>query len=84
MGSCEWVIMGLESQALSAWATKHFVTVFSEYGISLFNDSYYTPIFLAFSLGRGVVAGASALGIGALCFYGLGLSNEPGAMERSL
>lgn len=38
----------------------------------------------AFSLGRGLVAGASALGIGALCFYGLGLSNEAGTMERSV
>ena len=41
-------------------------------------------IFSAFTLGRGLVAGASALGIGALCFYGLGLSNEPGTMERSV
>ena len=31
MGSCEWVIMGLESQAVSARATKHFVTIFSKY-----------------------------------------------------
>lgn len=38
----------------------------------------------AFTWGRGLVAGASALGIGALCFYGLGLSNEPGTIERSM
>lgn len=40
-------------------------------------------MFLAFSLGRGALAGGSLLGIGALCFYGLGLSNEAGALERS-
>lgn len=38
----------------------------------------------AFSIGKGVVAGASALGLGALCFYGLGFSAEPGAIERSM
>ena len=40
--------------------------------------------FSAFQMGRGFVAGASALGIGALCFYGLGLSNEAGAIDRSM
>ena len=33
VGSCELVIMGLESQAVSACATKQFVTIFSEYVI---------------------------------------------------
>ncbi|KAF4526003.1 hypothetical protein B566_EDAN000795 [Ephemera danica] len=37
----------------------------------------------AFNLGRMAVAGGSVLGIGALCYYGLGLSNEPGAIERA-
>ncbi|GAB1598718.1 growth hormone-inducible transmembrane protein-like [Argonauta hians] len=36
----------------------------------------------SFNLGRGLVAGASVVGLGALCFYGLGLSNEAGAIER--
>ena len=38
----------------------------------------------AFQLGRGLVAGASVIGIGALCYYGLGLSNEVGAIDRSV
>ncbi|KAK7112216.1 growth hormone-inducible transmembrane protein-like [Littorina saxatilis] len=38
----------------------------------------------AFNLGKGLVAGASLVGIGALCFYGLGLSNEVGAIDRSV
>lgn len=38
----------------------------------------------AFSLGKGAVAGASILGIGALCYYGLGLASEPGALEKSM
>jgi len=38
----------------------------------------------AFGVGQGVVAGASVFGIGALCYYGLGLSSEPGTLERSM
>ncbi|XP_070543939.1 growth hormone-inducible transmembrane protein-like [Ptychodera flava] len=37
----------------------------------------------AIVMGRGIVAGASAIGIGALCYYGLGMSNEVGALEKS-
>lgn len=37
----------------------------------------------AFTAGRGLVAAASGVGIAALCFYGLGLSNEVGTLERS-
>jgi hypothetical protein len=39
---------------------------------------------IAFSVGKGVVLGASGLGLGALCFYGLGLSSVPGAIDRSV
>lgn len=38
----------------------------------------------AFSVGKGVALGASALGLGALAFYGLGFSSEPGAIDRSM
>nr|UQI50307.1 growth hormone-inducible transmembrane protein [Chiton albolineatus] len=38
----------------------------------------------AFNLGRGVVAGASLVGVGALCFYGLGMSSEVGAIDKSV
>lgn len=34
-------------------------------------------------VGRSILAGAAAAGIGALCYYGLGLSNEVGAFERA-
>ena len=37
-----------------------------------------------FSIGRGVLAGASALGLGALCFYGAGFSNTVGIADRSM
>jgi len=37
----------------------------------------------AFSVGRGALAGGAALGVGALCYYGLGLSSEAGALEKS-
>lgn len=38
----------------------------------------------AFNVGQGFVAGGAALGIGALCFYGAGLSSEQGALDKSV
>lgn len=40
-------------------------------------------LFLAYGIGKGAVAGASVLGVGTLCFYGLGLSSKTGAIEQS-
>ncbi|QQP55130.1 Growth hormone-inducible transmembrane protein [Caligus rogercresseyi] len=37
-----------------------------------------------FAIGQGAVAGASVIGLGALAFYGLGLSNTPGTLEKSV
>jgi len=37
----------------------------------------------AFTAGKGLVAGASVVGLGALCYYGLGLSNDVGAIDRA-
>ena len=39
--------------------------------------------FSAFTVGKGLVAGSSVLGLGALCYYGLGMSNEVGAIDRA-
>nr|CAI5821636.1 unnamed protein product [Callosobruchus analis]CAI5832131.1 unnamed protein product [Callosobruchus analis] len=36
----------------------------------------------AFNIGKGALAGGSVLGIGALCYYGLGLGHDVGAMEK--
>merc|ERR1719278_2571756 len=38
----------------------------------------------AMSMGQGALAGASALGLGALAFYGLGLSNEVGTIDKAV
>ena len=38
----------------------------------------------AISLGQGALAGGAALGLGALVFYGLGLSNEVGAVDKAV
>jgi len=38
----------------------------------------------AFNVGQGALAGASVLGLGALAFYGLGLSNQTGAADRAM
>jgi len=37
----------------------------------------------AFTAGKGALAGASLVGLGALCYYGLGLSNDVGAIDRA-
>lgn len=38
----------------------------------------------AFGVGRGAVAGGAVVGLGALCYYGLGLSNQPGVIDQSV
>lgn len=35
----------------------------------------------AFNIGKGAVAGAAVMGLGALCYYGLGLSSSVGAID---
>lgn len=37
-----------------------------------------------FSIGKAVLAGSSLLGVGALCYYGMGLSNEVGAVDKAV
>ena len=39
--------------------------------------------FLGENFGRAILAGASVVGIGSLCYYGLGLSNEAGAIDKA-
>lgn len=36
------------------------------------------------NMGRMVLAGGAAVGLGALCYYGLGMSNEMGAIEKAV
>lgn len=38
----------------------------------------------AFNVGQGALAGASVMGLGALAYYGLGLSNTEGAADRAM
>ena len=40
MGSHEWAVLGLESRAVSARVTKHFVTFFSK----TCNNAHYTMV----------------------------------------
>ncbi|XP_076298882.1 growth hormone-inducible transmembrane protein [Lasioglossum baleicum] len=37
----------------------------------------------AFNIGKGAVAGGTVLGLGALCYYGLGLSSSSGAIDQA-
>ncbi|XP_034050083.1 growth hormone-inducible transmembrane protein [Thalassophryne amazonica] len=36
------------------------------------------------NIGRIILAGGAAVGLGALCYYGLGMSNEIGAIEKAI
>ncbi|XP_056626739.1 growth hormone-inducible transmembrane protein [Triplophysa dalaica] len=36
------------------------------------------------NMGRIILAGGAAVGLGALCYYGLGMSNEMGAIEKAV
>ena len=40
--------------------------------------------FTAETAGRAALGGAALFGVGALCYYGLGLSNEVGAIDRAM
>ena len=35
------------------------------------------------NMGRAILGGSALFGVGSLCFYGLGLSNEAGAIDRA-
>lgn len=38
--------------------------------------AFMIVVFSAFAIGKGALMGGSALGLGALCFYGLGMSTD--------
>ena len=38
----------------------------------------------AINMGQGALAGAAVLGLGALAYYGAGMSGEMGAVEKSV
>lgn len=41
-------------------------------------------VIIAFALGKGALAGGSALALGALCFYGIGLGKDANIAHHSL
>ena len=41
-------------------------------------------LFVVDGMGRMILAGGAAVGLGALCYYGLGMSNEIGAIEKAV
>lgn len=41
-------------------------------------------LYIADRLGKFIVAGGAAVGLGALCYYGMGMSSEIGAIERAV
>ena len=65
-------------------SASHLELILIRYRLLFYDFHMYLSHFsLAFSMGRGLLAGASAVGLGALCYYGLGLSNQAGAIDRA-
>lgn len=88
-GSCliRHVAVSLEElQDLALWRKLLWLQLEKEVLVNdyiIFRLLYYIWV-IAFSLGKGLVLGASGLGLGALCFYGLGFSSQPGAIDRAV
>jgi len=70
-------IQGMAKEARSAFRTTPRRRTLKEIAMAPAGDS-------AFSIGKGVLAGGSAFGLGALCYYGLGMSKEEGAIDRAM
>ena len=51
--------------------------------VSLFRHRDSSKVLISDPL-QGAVAGGAALGLGALAFYGLGMSSEAGAVDRAV
>ena len=45
---------------------------------------FFYVSYIAETAGRAVLGGAALVGVGTLCYYGLGLSNEVGAIDRAM
>lgn len=39
--------------------------------------------FAAFNVGKAAIAGGAVIGLGGLCYYGLGLSSQTGTIDRA-
>ena len=62
-------------------APKHMGTYLGHYSnCAVLYSMHYT---IGDQLGRVVLGGGCLFGIGSLCYYGLGLSGEAGAIDRA-
>lgn len=50
---------------------------------SIKESVWFLYLYTADRLGRFIVAGGAAVGLGALCYYGMGMSSELGAIEKA-
>lgn len=57
--------------------------IFQSCAIEILSKEFFFSI-LVDSMGRIILAGGAAVGLGALCYYGLGMSNEIGAIEKAV
>ena len=63
--------------------TSRQQSIFKFFHLNIQITSLKTTAHLADATGRVILGGASLAGIAALCYYGLGLSNEIGAVDRA-
>lgn len=43
----------------------------------------YIFLSTAFNIGKGAIAGGAVIGLGCLCYYGLGLSSQTGVIDQA-
>lgn len=63
------------------------LSILNIYPNTLVEMCWSYPVFAVLAvdqMGRWFVAGGAAVGLGALCYYGLGMSNEIGAIEKAV
>lgn len=80
----QWLLLPKQNYATkSRVAVRRTKTMQEKMKEAMFSPSLETAAKFE-NTGRLFIAGGAALGLGALCYYGLGMSNEIGAIEKAV
>lgn len=80
----QWILQPNQGYATkSRFGMRHTKTVREEIKEAAFQPSIGTAARFD-ATGRMIVAGSAVVGLGALCYYGLGMSSEIGAIDRAV
>ncbi|XP_069741872.1 growth hormone-inducible transmembrane protein [Narcine bancroftii] len=82
--ACQWLLLPKQNYATkSRVSVRRAKTMREKIKEVMFSPSLETAAKFD-NTGRLFIAGGAALGLGALCYYGLGMSNEIGAIEKAV